>query len=461
MTVNTGATNENRLIFGGGGTVIVTNNGTAPSSDRYQVRIADATVILGSGALSTRTNVGGIGHAIDLGIGTNWSVPNATSSLLLSNGVNVNNPIFVASPAGGDRVLGIIGAGTATFSGPVGIASMETNSRGLIVTADAGGTAIFSGAITNFSGNTNNTVTKIGAGEVSLAGTNFYGGATTISNGTLNVWLFADSGVVSSIGTNGTVILAGSNSSSAVLNYAGTNVTMNRQIVATNGGGTIKMANTNTVVTLTGSASGAGTLEIGGGTLVLSNTNSPNSFSPAAIKVDSGATLQLAANNQIGDSTGLILNGGTLVTGTASTRHSETLGTLTLTANSTLDLGSWNGGSNTLQFADSSSITWTPGAILTITSWQGTPYTPSAISEILFGSAGLTGTQLAQIQFANQGNLPGGFIGNELVPVPEPHVYASAAALLATIGWRERRRLKRLLPIKRRVSGKVDWRGSV
>jgi len=441
VTANASSGNEARLIIDGGGTVIATNNGVAPTNNYYQVRVGAGTLVIGSGSLNARTNIGGVGHGIDLGIGENWTVASGPSALLASNGVTVSNSVFVYATNGASRTLGLSGTGTTTFTGPVGL-----NNTALTVTADPNGTAIFNGNITNFAGSTNNQVIKTGAGTVVLGNTtNNYGGATIISNGTLNVWLFADSGVVSSIGTNGTLILAGSNSSSAVLDYAGTNVAMNRHIVATNGGGTINMATTNTVVTLTGSADGPGTLEIGKGTLVLSNTGTPNSFSPSAIKVGSGATLQLAANNQIGDSTGLILNGGTLITGTSSERHSETLGTLTLSANSTIDLGSWNGDSNTLQFADSSSITWAPGAILTIANWQGTPYTPSTISTILFGSAGLTAGQLAQIQFANQGNLPGGFIGNELVPVPEPRVYASAAALLAAIGWRERRRLKQML----------------
>lgn len=445
ITVNTDANTDTRTIFGGGGTIIVTNNGTAPSTNRYQVRIGDATVILGEGALSTRTNIGGVGHVIDLGIGTNSSVPNATSALLLSNGVTVNNPIYVASSAGGDRILGISGAGTATFSGSIGIASSETNSRGLKVSADAGGTAVFSGPITNFSGGADNKLTKIGAGTVSITGTNNnYGGATIISNGTLRVASVANAGSASSIGTNASIVLAGSNSSAAVLDYTGGNVTINRAIVATNGGGTINMAASNTTMTLTGSASGPGTLEISKGTLVLSNTGTSNSFAPAAIKVDSGATLQLAANNQIGDSTGLILNGGTFLTGTSSTQFSDTLGTLTVTADSVIDLGSWTGGSTPRQliFADSSAITWT--GTLTITNWQGVAMTSSDVAEILFGAGGLTSAQLSQVVFASQGINGGALIGGggELVPIPEPKVYAAAVALLAAIGWRERRRLR-------------------
>jgi hypothetical protein len=224
-------------------------------------------------------------------------------------------------------------------------------------------------------------------------------------------------------------------------------VTTDRTFVLNEDGGTINMASSATEMTLTGAASGDGKLIVGEGTLVLSNTSTANSFAPASIQVDSGATLKLAASDQIGNTTGLILNGGTFLVGSDTTRFSETLGTLTLSADSTIDFGTWSGGTNTLQFANSSLISWESGAILTITNWQGVAQTSSEVSQILFGTGGLTSTQLSQIYFANQdingGELIGG--GGELVPVPEPRVYAAAVALLAVVGWRERKRLRDLL----------------
>lgn len=349
----TGAGNTNRLVIGGGGTVVVTNNGSGMSgSNSYQVRIGDGSLVIGSGSISSRTNVAGPGHAIDIGLDASGSAVAATSSLYASNGVTVSNSVFVSSTGGASRVMGLSGTGQAVFSGQIGL-----NNTALTVTAATNGNAVFTGAITNFSGN--GSLIKTGAGTVTLSGENTYSGTTTVNGGSL--------------------------------------------VLSNTGGGALK------------------------------NTES--------ITVNSGASLVLAANNQIGDSTDLILNGGTFVVGTSSTRYSDELGTLTLTANSMIDLGSWGGGANTLKFADSSAIAWTSGAILTITNWQGTPLTPSTVSEILFGSAGLTEAQMAQIQFASQGGLSGILLGDELVPVPEPRVYAAAAALAFVIGWRERRRI--------------------
>jgi fibronectin-binding autotransporter adhesin len=305
----------------------------------------------------------------------------------------------------------------------------------------AGTTNTLSGLVTGTGG-----LELIGGGVLAVTGTtNSYTGNTTISNGTLRITTLADSNSVSSVGTSNNITLAGANATNAILDYTGSNVATDRTFVLTNGGGTINMTSSTTEMTLTGSASGAGTLIVGEGTLILSNTGTTNSFAPAAIQVDSGATLELAANDQIGNTTGLILNGGTFRVGTATTGFSDTLGTLTLNAASTIDLGAWTTGVRQLTFADSSAISWT--GTLTITNWQGVANTSSDVAEILFGTAGLTSTQLSQVYWANQdvngGALIGG--GGELVPVPEARVVWGAMALAAFIGWRERRRCLSLL----------------
>jgi fibronectin-binding autotransporter adhesin len=284
---------------------------------------------------------------------------------------------------------------------------------------------------------------------LALTAANTYSGSTTISNGTLQVSLIADGGTASSIGTGSTLTMAGANATNAVIDYTGGNVATDRAFVLDNGGGTINMAASSTEMTLTGSASGTGKLLVGEGTLVLSNGTTANSFAPGSIQVDSGATLQLAANNQIGNSTGLILNGGTFRTGTSTAGFSDTLGTLTLSASSTIDLGAWTTGVRQLIFANSSAITWT--GTLTITNWQGVALQSSDVAEILFGTGGLTSTQLGQISFANQNINGGTLIGGsgELVPIPEPRVYAAVVALLAVVGWRERKRLLGLVRRKR------------
>jgi hypothetical protein len=163
----------------------------------------------------------------------------------------------------------------------------------------------------------------------------------------------------------------------------------------------------------------------------------------STLELGKDAAVESSANSTID------LNGGTFRVGTSTTQFSETLGTLTLSASSTIDLGSWTGGTTPRQitFANSSAITWS--GTLTITNWQGVALQSSDVAEIIFGTGGLTSTQLGQIYFANQNINGGTLIGGELVPVPEPRVYAAAVALLAVVGWRERKRLLGLLRRKR------------
>ena len=112
----------------------------------------------------------------------------------------------------------------------------------------------------------------------------------------------------------------------------------------------------------------------------------------------------------------------------------RTLGTLTLAATSTIDLGS---GNSILQFANSAAPPWNPSAQLPIHNWSGL-LTGGGTDQIYFGnnSSGLTPAKLAQIQFINPAGLtPGTYAATilstgEIVPVPEPTALLTAALLL-------------------------------
>jgi len=158
--------------------------------------------------------------------------------------------------------------------------------------------------------------------------------------------------------------------------------------------------------------------------------------------------LSLGGSNQIYDGAPITLNGGTL----EAADNSDSVGMLTLSNNSAIDLGS--GSSSILAFADSSAMTWNPAAILNILNWSGSP-TGGGSEQIKFDSANtaLTGPQLAQIFFVNPsgfdpGTYPATFSNDnpgELIPaaVPEP----GCIALLgggATMTLLRRRRIARL-----------------
>ena len=130
--------------------------------------------------------------------------------------------------------------------------------------------------------------------------------------------------------------------------------------------------------------SGAGALQqLGSGTLTLSAVNSYT----GATTLGAG-TLTISANERIANTSDLVLGGGTFALGGCT----ETLGTLQLTGNSGLDLG--KGGR--VIFADSSDLSWSPEAILSVT---GTFVSGHSLR---FGtrSTGLSRVQLNQISIA-------------------------------------------------------------
>jgi hypothetical protein len=161
------------------------------------------------------------------------------------------------------------------------------------------------------------------------------------------------------------------------------------------------------------------------------------------IDLQSG-TLLLGSANRITDTSNMRLSGGTFATG----GNNETLGTLTLAANSTIDLGN---GASILRFANSAQEAWTSGTTLTIVNWNGDS------DALYFDSAmtALTSGQVSQIRFLNPNGVTGVFGAillpdGKCVPVPEPATIGFGALLIGAIGLRERDRLARVFGFLRR-----------
>jgi len=195
------------------------------------------------------------------------------------------------------------------------------------------------------------------------------------------------------------------------------------------GPGTTTLATANP---FTGSTTvSGGTLEVAAGSLA--NT--------ASIAVNSGGTLLLNGTNQdrINNAASTALNGGTFaLAGSASL--DEQAGTLTLSATSTLDFGTFASG-HTLRFADSSGASWAEEQTLNIWNWT------VGSDHLFFGtdSGSLAAPQLVQIRFysgAGSGFVGTGGFGSlgEITPIPEPSTVLGALALCGLAGWRELRR---------------------
>jgi autotransporter-associated beta strand protein len=301
-------------------------------------------------------------------------------------------------------------------------------------------------------------LTKLGLGTLTLSGSNSYSGGTKIDGGTLRI-----AGNTNLGNTNRTITLSNAGilevTAAGTLTNAITIGAGNGVLANTSDGALVIAGNVGKNGTVFTSRSGSGTnvftgiisgtnansdFIVDGGTTVFSNVMTYNG--PTIIT--NGGTLVLGTNNAMPSGSNLILGGGTFRVGVLNYNADSALsmGALTLTLDSTIDLGNFGtSGDRNLVFADSSgpSIIWTPNAVLTITNWQGVALAQSDVTKLLFGTGGLDSDQLAQIRFADQ-NITGGVLvglNGELSPIPEARIIWAALALSLFILWRERRRL--------------------
>jgi fibronectin-binding autotransporter adhesin len=362
-----------------------------------------------------------------------------------TNTITVSNAGVLEVTAAGTLTNAItIGAGNGVLSNSSGGALVIAGNvvkDGTVFTSRSGtGTNIFTGVISGASANSDFVVD---GGTTVFSNAMTYNGPTIVINGgTLNLGTnnAIPTGSALRLGTNttaGTVNLQGNNQTVASLETLGTAGTNN---LVTLGGGTLTI-NGGDSTTYAGAITGEGMLEkSGAGTLTFSG-----SVTATNLRISGGA-VALGADNVLGDTLNLDLNGGTFIVGSSGTRYTDTLGTLTLSADSVIDMGA-SGGLGTITFANSASVVWTTNAVLTITNWQGVANQTSAVTQLLFGTGGLSSTQLAQIRFADQDITGGVLLGDdgELAPIPEAPVVWGAAAVAVFILWRERRRVGQLL----------------
>lgn len=225
-------------------------------------------------------------------------------------------------------------------------------------------------------------------------------GSTNFNNLTVATGASLDLSTGNTIGISGVITLSGSGK----LNASGSGTTIDY-----NGTGqSVIIPNGTTPGYYNLTLDGSGSVTMPGSTLsILGNLTVSGSASvtPTAIVTVSGSTtvsgtgnLILGASNLLSNSGAIVLDGGTFTTG-ATIGYSETVGTLDLTNNSAINLGT---GSHTLTFAASNGVSWTSGQILTISGWIGTYNgTSGTAGKIFVGSSntGLTTMQLAQTRF--------------------------------------------------------------
>jgi autotransporter-associated beta strand protein len=394
--------NSGGLTKTGAGTLSLSNASTS---------FGTLTINAGRVAMQTNATITGLG-----GSGGDLRIAGGTLSANLSANSTYNDVIS------GSGVLAKFGAATLTLGGANTYSGGTTLTAGVLRVANSSG--LGTGTLTQASGASTLQFSNAGtvANNMSVYNVSFISGNNTLSGSqTLN---------------NTTYDVA-----SGTTNTLSGNLDGSGGITKTGAGDLVVAGTTNNTFT--------GNTDVQAGRLVLSKTAGVTAISSTnttnGLRIASGAVVELAASNQINDAAGLNLDGGTFLTGTSSAGYAETLGTLTLSSTSTIDLGSLAGGAGArdINFGNSSAITWV--GTLTIANWQGVAHTSGTAGRIFFGVGGLTSAQLAQIDFSGFGTGAKLLGSGELAPIPEPRVYAAALVLLAAVGWRERKRLRRLL----------------
>ena len=247
------------------------------------------------------------------------------------------------------------------------------------------GTVNFTGSSATMIGTTNFNNISVSSGDLTLSAGNYLGivGALTLTGGTLNA---ADN--------SNTVEYNGSSAQTVINPNGGTGGGYYN--LSLSGSGTVTMPGTDMNVhgnfTTSGSVSVPPTYKVN----VTGNTT---------FTIASDFTLKATATSSdiLSDTSPIILNGGTFKTDATVPNFTETVGTLQLTQNSTLALGA---GVHTLTFADSHSLAWSSGKMLTITGWTCTGGLPDGAKSGTAGrifvsgaSTGLSSGQLDQIRF--------------------------------------------------------------
>jgi len=120
----------------------------------------------------------------------------------------------------------------------------------------------------------------------------------------------------------------------------------------------------------------------------------------------------------------------------SSTQH---LAAATVSGDAVID---FNSGNCQLAFANSSAKTWTPGATLAISNWNGS-VTGGGTDQLFFGntSGGLTPAQLQSVRFIQPAGLPAGtwfaqiLASGEIVPTLRPVLLTRAAGATLVLEW--------------------------
>ena len=406
-----------------------------------------STFVSTSGA-GTTINVGnnGSGSGQALQFGNDNAImsidSNRTLNITGSNGyslilakVNINGAGGVLNPTTASVSVGMIGNLNTTGTAPIGLGGTAAGNTVTGTISDGSGTAV-------------TALTKSGTSTWTLSGSNTYTGKTSVSagtlqfakttslyNGTTGSWTAANITVASgatlalNVGGSGEFAVSDVNTLLANLSVAssgaglqaGAKIGFNTSNAA---GGIFTQGNV--IANSTGTGGPIGLTKLGSGTLVLDKVNTYTGQTTVKAGI-----LAMGVNNAFSAGTNFNLAGGTFAVGTFS---NNSVGTLALTANSTITLGA--GG--LFAFANSSALDWASYSLSITGSFEDG-------ESIRFGTdaSGLTGDQLAKISIngVSGATLDGsGYLVASAIPEPATCAFFGGAVVLLGAGCVRRRR---------------------
>lgn len=400
---------------GGAGTPTAANALVSHTAGNTQTISAPLTLALTTATNNFGVNVGSVGAlsvgAVTLSGGTSFS-----SNLFLIGGGTLNVTGAVAASGFTLNQIQSTGGSTLNFAAGSSLGGGELwasggninigiNHNRTMQFAGTGGQIYLTGAVTT----SGSLRFRPAAGGTATFGANIAGGGTATHSGDVR---FSSAAQIA-------------NATFGLDAKAGSTLVLSGQVLDTNapGAGTRVSVTGAGVVRFSGATSNTSVtpVVVDGGTLELAKTGGATAIAGGSVTVQNGGTLRLAAANQIADTVSLAL-GGAFNTG----GFSETLGVLSLTAASTIDLGA---GASALAFANSSGATWASSVILSFVGFT------EGVDTIRFGTGagGLTELQLSQITInglaadidAN------GFLSISAIPEPSSYAALAGAGALA------------------------------
>ncbi len=409
------------LTLGGTGTgilssVVGTVAGTVTKIDTGDWTLSGQSTYTGATSVYRGTlKLGANGGATNSPLGTTGGGTSVmTGAVLDFSGFTMSTAEALTLNGRGINDGGAFVGSTGTFSGTIAQAtdSRITNSSGGLLTlsgAVSGAFALYVSAHNNITfsvatATAGLSLTKQGAGTLTVTGTNAHTGTTRVDDGTLayaSTTTLAATNLVMNGGTFdnganadtiGTVTLIGGTITNAAA-LTGTAYTLENGTVSGILAGAIAVTkNTNNTVTLSGVNTISSTITVNAGTLTISESGSAASVT--GVTVNLGGTLKLdnsttSVASRLGDAIVLTMNGGTFeFTGNSSGITTETIGQLAIAAGHNIVMVTPGaGGLTRLTFANNPGFNRTAGASVL---FRGASFgsTPGAnVSTLMFTTA--------------------------------------------------------------------------